>query len=188
MLITIPSRTIPQRLLESQGCKELAVDLNVHRKVHDSYSTGALFTNFLLFSETGATDRKCNHIYKGFAECLLKLGDSLAKSIEGENEEVKELDTVCRSWDDFHACADSVLEGCPKDAASIWESLRKESKKLQFQGNLHELCSSRVRPSGTMENSDRSESNKESLTGCAGSLWGGLATPVLSIAVLVVNM
>ncbi|XP_067905644.1 neuritin 1-like a [Heterodontus francisci] len=142
----------------------------------------------LLFSETGATGMKCNHIYKGFAECLLKLGDSLAKNIEGETEEVKELDTVCRSWDDFHACADSVLEGCPADAASIWESLRKESKKLQFQGNLHELCSSRVRPSGTMENSDRSESSKESLKGSAGSLWCRLTTPVLSIAVLVVNM
>ncbi|XP_067853667.1 neuritin-like protein [Heptranchias perlo] len=142
----------------------------------------------LLFSEADATGRKCSHIYKGFAECLLKLGDNLAKSIEGETEEVKELDTVCRSWDDFHVCADSVLEGCPEDAASIWESLRKESKKLQFQGNLHELCSSRVRPSGTMENSDRSESNKESLRGSARSLWCGLTTPVLSIAVLVVNM
>ncbi|XP_020389440.1 neuritin 1-like a [Rhincodon typus] len=142
----------------------------------------------LLFSEAGATGMKCNHIYKGFAECLLKLGDSLAKNIEGKAEEVKELDAVCRSWDDFHACADSVLEGCPADTASVWESLRKESKKLKFEGNLHELCSSRVRPSGTMENSDRSESNRESLKGFAGSLWCGLTTLILSIAVLVVNM
>ncbi|GCB64752.1 hypothetical protein scyTo_0004658 [Scyliorhinus torazame] len=50
----------------------------------------------LFFNEAGATGMKCSHIYKGFAECLLKLGDSLAKNIEGETEEVKELDTVCR--------------------------------------------------------------------------------------------
>ncbi|XP_072135544.1 neuritin-like protein, partial [Mobula birostris] len=137
---------------------------------------------------SAASGRKCSHIYKGFAECLLKLGDSLAKTIEGESEEVKELDTVCRSWDDFHACADSVLEGCPEDAASIWESLRKESRKLQFQGNLHELCSLRVRPPGTMGSSDGRESNSQSLTGSAGSLWSGLTTPVLSIAVLVANL
>ncbi|XP_051883969.1 neuritin 1-like a [Pristis pectinata] len=148
----------------------------------------SMLFQLVLFNEAGASGRRCNHIYKGFAECLLKLGDSLAKTIEGESEEVKELDTVCRSWDDFHACADSVLEGCPEDAASIWESLRKESRKLQFQGNLHELCSLRVRPSGTMESSDGSESNRESLTGSAGSLWCGLTTPVLSIAVLVVNL
>ncbi|XP_032892136.1 neuritin-like protein [Amblyraja radiata] len=146
------------------------------------------FQLVLLFNEAGATGKGCSHIYKGFAECLLKLGDSLAKSIEGESEEVKELDTVCRSWDNFHACADSVLEGCPEDAASIWESLRKESRKLQFQGNLHELCSSRVRPSGTMESSDGSESNRESLRGSAGALWCGLTSPVLSIAVMVANL
>ncbi|XP_007887783.2 neuritin 1-like a [Callorhinchus milii] len=137
---------------------------------------------------TAATDKKCNHIYKGFAECLLKLGESLTRSMEEEGEEVKELDTVCRSWDDFHSCADSVLEGCPDEAASIWESLRKESKKLKFEGNLHELCSSRVRLSGTMQELDGDESNKQSLTGSADSLWCGLTTPVLSFAVLMVNM
>ncbi|NXE56636.1 NRN1L protein, partial [Casuarius casuarius] len=50
-----------------------------------------------------------------------------------------------RSWDDFHACASGVLSSCPEEAAAIWESLREESRKIQFQGNLHELCSTRAR-------------------------------------------
>ncbi|NXP75030.1 NRN1L protein, partial [Ramphastos sulfuratus] len=48
-----------------------------------------------------------------------------------------------RSWDDFHTCASEVLSSCPEEAAAIWESLRQESRKIQFQGNLQELCSSR---------------------------------------------
>ncbi|NXG69630.1 NRN1L protein, partial [Uria aalge] len=50
-----------------------------------------------------------------------------------------------RSWDDFHACANEVLSSCPEEAAAIWESLRQESRKIQFQGNLQELCSARGR-------------------------------------------
>ncbi|NXS39086.1 NRN1L protein, partial [Balaeniceps rex] len=48
-----------------------------------------------------------------------------------------------RSWDDFHACASEVLSSCPEEATAIWESLRQESRKIQFQGNLQELCSAR---------------------------------------------
>uniref|UniRef100_A0A8C0APQ4 Neuritin 1 like n=1 Tax=Buteo japonicus TaxID=224669 RepID=A0A8C0APQ4_9AVES len=75
---------------------------------------------------------KCDTIYKGFAGCLLSLGDSMAQSVR-------------RSWDDFHACATEVLSNCPEEAAAIWESLRQESRKIQFQGNLQELCSARGR-------------------------------------------
>ncbi|KAF1496426.1 Neuritin-like protein, partial [Eudyptula minor novaehollandiae] len=50
-----------------------------------------------------------------------------------------------RSWDDFHACASEVLSSCPEEAAAIWESLRQESRKIQFQGNLQELCSAQGR-------------------------------------------
>ncbi|NXT75028.1 NRN1L protein, partial [Zapornia atra] len=92
---------------------------------------------------------KCDTIYKGFAGCLISLGDSMAQSVQRQREEageeVQELDTICKSWDDFHACASEVLSSCPEEAAAIWESLRQESRKIQFQGNLQELCSARGR-------------------------------------------
>ncbi|NXI96781.1 NRN1L protein, partial [Psophia crepitans] len=92
---------------------------------------------------------KCDTIYKGFASCLISLGDSMAQSVrrqqEEAGEEAQELDTICKSWDDFHACASEVLSSCPEEAAAIWESLRQESRKIQFQGNLQELCSARGR-------------------------------------------
>ncbi|NXT35244.1 NRN1L protein, partial [Pelecanoides urinatrix] len=50
-----------------------------------------------------------------------------------------------RAWDDFHACVSKMLSSCPKEAAAIWELMRQESRKIQFQGNLQELCSARER-------------------------------------------
>ncbi|XP_061863622.1 neuritin-like protein [Colius striatus] len=93
---------------------------------------------------------RCDTIYKGFAGCLISLGESMAQNVRQQREEsgqdVQELDTICKSWDDFHACANEVLSSCPEDAAAIWESLRQESRKIQFQGNLQELCSGRGSP------------------------------------------
>ncbi|XP_034974665.2 neuritin-like protein [Zootoca vivipara] len=115
---------------------------------------------------------KCNTIYKGFAECLISLGDSMAQSAQQEQQpdddsiqEQQELDVICKSWDDFHTCATQVLSRCPEEAAKIWESLRQESRKIQFQGNLHDLCSSRAQLAGSGRASDMDETNKETLRG-----------------------
>lgn len=76
-----------------------------------------------------------------------------------------------RSWDDFHSCASAVLSRCPVEAASIWESLRQESRKMQFQGNLQELCSARSRlGSPQPPGSPASETNQATLRGSAAAL------------------
>ncbi|NXS64491.1 NRN1A protein, partial [Brachypteracias leptosomus] len=49
-----------------------------------------------------------------------------------------------RYWDEFHTCALTVLWECPKEAASVWEMLRRESQKIKFPGSLFDLCSSSV--------------------------------------------
>jgi len=73
-----------------------------------------------------------------------------------------------RSWDEFHDCANVAMSGCPNEAAVVWESLRQESKKMQFSGNLYDMCSKRedhaaasVSPRGSLE------INQESLKGRA---------------------
>ncbi|KAM7100536.1 neuritin-like protein isoform 2-T2 [Ciconia maguari] len=113
---------------------------------------------------------KCDTIYKGFAGCLISLGDSMAQSVrqqrEEGGEEAQELDTICKSWDDFHACASEVLSSCPEEAAAIWESLRQESRKIQFQGNLQELCSARGRLAST-RGLPAAETNQATLRGSA---------------------
>ncbi|NXD29313.1 NRN1L protein, partial [Spelaeornis formosus] len=78
---------------------------------------------------------QCDTIYKGFAGCLISLGESMTQSLRQQQqdeggEEEQELDTICKSWDDFHTCASEVLSRCPVEAASIWESLRQESRKI----------------------------------------------------------
>nr|XP_047928048.1 neuritin [Anser cygnoides] len=46
----------------------------------------------------------------------------------------------CRYWDDFHACTLTALTDCQEGATDLWEKLRRESKNLDFQGSLFELC------------------------------------------------
>ncbi|XP_048371835.1 neuritin-like protein [Sphaerodactylus townsendi] len=131
--------------------------------------------------------RKCNTIYKGFADCLISLGDSMAQTIQQQqdesSQELQELETICKSWDDFHICASQVLSRCPDEAAAIWESLRQESRKFQFQGNLHDLCSSRSQPAGNGRALNMDETNKETLRGLAWlprpSLWDVLTLVAL---------
>lgn len=83
-----------------------------------------------------------------------------------------------RSWDEFHDCANVAMAGCPEEAAAVWESLRQESKKMQFSGNLYDMCSNRnnhpvasVSPHGSPS---QNEINQESLRGCAHHLAGCL--------------
>ncbi|XP_051485375.1 neuritin-like protein [Apus apus] len=109
-----------------------------------------------------STAGQCDTIYRGFATCLISLGDSMARG----GAEEQELDTICRSWDDFHACASEVLSSCPEEAAAIWESLRRESRKIQFQGNLQELCSARGRLASSRGSPD-TDSSQATLRGSA---------------------
>ncbi|XP_042351624.1 neuritin 1-like a [Plectropomus leopardus] len=121
--------------------------------------------------------RRCDFIYKGFAQCLMALGDSLTDSTH-KDEDMHEIHSICRSWDEFHDCANVAMAGCPDEAAVVWESLRKESKKMQFSGNLYDMCSNRhnyplgsVSPHGS---SNQEELNQESLRGCVDHLAGPL--------------
>lgn len=74
----------------------------------------------------------------------------------------------CRSWDEFHTCVNVVLAGCPDEAAAVWESLRQESKKMQFSGNLYDMCANRAQPTASMQSPpSQQETNQESLKGRA---------------------
>ncbi|XP_047436737.1 neuritin 1-like b [Mugil cephalus] len=84
----------------------------------------------------------CGSIYKSFAQCLLTLGDSLVET--QKDQSTQDIDAICRSWNAFHVCANSALVGCPGEAAAVWESLRQESRKAQFSGNLYDMCASRT--------------------------------------------
>ena len=76
---------------------------------------------------------------------------------------------VCRSWDEFHGCANTAMAGCPEDAAAVWESLRQESKKMQFSGNLYDMCANRAQQLATTAQNppNPGETNQESLKGHA---------------------
>ncbi|CAL8355348.1 unnamed protein product [Lota lota] len=127
---------------------------------------------YLMLSQcpVGAAARRCHSIYKGFAQCLMSLGDSLADGARQEDD-AHGLHSICRSWDQFHDCANMAMSGCPEEAAVVWESLRQESKKMQFSGNLYDMCSPRsaqpVPPASARGTPPQEEINQESLRGHA---------------------
>ncbi|XP_004600960.2 neuritin-like protein isoform X1 [Sorex araneus] len=99
-----------------------------------------------------AGPRGCDNIYQGFAQCLIRLGDGMSRG--------GELETVCRSWNEFHTCASQVLSGCPEEAAAVWESLQQEARRAPHPDNLHALCSASVR---VREHGAGPETNQETL-------------------------
>uniref|UniRef100_A0A3Q2ZXT5 Neuritin 1-like a n=1 Tax=Kryptolebias marmoratus TaxID=37003 RepID=A0A3Q2ZXT5_KRYMA len=131
-------------------------------------SSLTLFVCFAVLSPcpvAAASPRRCHTIYKGFAQCLMALGDSLT--------------------DSFHDCANVAMAGCPEEAAAVWESLRQESKKMQFSGNLYDMCSNRnIHPAGSISPHgplNQEEINQESLRGGAAHPAGlFLLVPLLS--------
>uniref|UniRef100_A0A8C8REK8 Neuritin n=1 Tax=Pelusios castaneus TaxID=367368 RepID=A0A8C8REK8_9SAUR len=95
-----------------------------------------------------ASETECENIYQGFSNCVLKLGENMASYEEQDGDGPQGLHTVCGYWDEFHMCAVTALWECQKEAASIWETLKKESRKIKFQGSLFDLCA----PIGSQNN------------------------------------
>nr|XP_025948817.1 neuritin-like [Dromaius novaehollandiae] len=88
-----------------------------------------------------ASAAACGNVYRGFSDCVLKLGENMATYEGADGVEPQGLRRVCGYWDEFHACALTALWQCHKEAAAVWEMLKRESRKMKFPGSLFELCS-----------------------------------------------
>ncbi|XP_037376630.1 neuritin [Talpa occidentalis] len=82
---------------------------------------------------------KCDAVFKGFSDCLLKLGDSVASYPQGLDDKTN-INTVCTYWEDFHSCTVTALTDCQDGAKDLWDKLRRESKDLNIPGSLFQLC------------------------------------------------
>lgn len=87
------------------------------------------------------------------------------------------------------------MAGCPQEAAVVWESLRQESRKMQFSGNLYDMCSSREEPAGSPSagvTPSQNGLNQESLRGHAHPLEGLqsllIKVPLLVLVWVMVNV
>uniref|UniRef100_A0A8C4SEI4 Neuritin n=1 Tax=Erpetoichthys calabaricus TaxID=27687 RepID=A0A8C4SEI4_ERPCA len=105
----------------------------------------ALVLTWVLFTAAVSAEVKCGSIYKGFSDCVLKLGDSMAMYREEDSAE-HGLQIICSHWETFHTCATAALSECQEEAGKIWETLKEESKKIRFQGSLFDLCSPNTAP------------------------------------------
>ncbi|XP_075069120.1 neuritin [Mixophyes fleayi] len=82
---------------------------------------------------------KCDAVFKGFSNCMLAMGDKMETYSQGMDEE-KNLNTICSYWNEFHVCAVTVLADCHEGATDMWEKLKKDSKKLNIEGSLFQMC------------------------------------------------
>ncbi|XP_053100333.1 neuritin isoform X2 [Hemicordylus capensis] len=87
---------------------------------------------------------KCDAVFKGFSDCVLKMGDNIANYPQ-DLDDKRNLETICQYWDDFHACTLTALTDCQEGVTDVWEKLKEKSKKLEYEGNLFVLCSKRNR-------------------------------------------
>uniref|UniRef100_A0A4W4GFC6 Neuritin 1-like b n=1 Tax=Electrophorus electricus TaxID=8005 RepID=A0A4W4GFC6_ELEEL len=118
--------------------------------------TCSLINKCLCCSVLGAAvSTPCRSVYRGFAECLVTLGDNMSTL------------HYARSWDDFQMCVSGVLSRCSGDAADIWESLRAESRRMQLSGNLYEWCAGRTQDAIMTTPHTSDSTNQESLKGHA---------------------
>lgn len=82
---------------------------------------------------------KCDAVFKGFSDCVLKMGNNIA-GYQQDVDDKRNLETICRYWDDFHACTLTALTDCQEGVTDVWEKLKEKSKKLDYEGNLFVLC------------------------------------------------
>ncbi|XP_078391619.1 neuritin [Cetorhinus maximus] len=82
---------------------------------------------------------KCDAVFKGFSDCLLKLGDNVA-NYQQDMDDKQNVKTICSYWNDFHACATTAIADCQDGATDVWEKLKEDSKNLDFEGSLFDLC------------------------------------------------
>ncbi|XP_053490878.1 neuritin 1-like b [Ictalurus furcatus] len=123
----------------------------------------------------------CVSVYRGFAQCLVSLGDD----VNSQTDNDPDIDSICRSWGVFERCVSSVLSDCRGNAAELWESLKVESRRTQFSGNLYEMCSGRTSASPqTPPTTD--QTNQESLKGRGESSDHALCSACLLLGVFCV--
>ncbi|XP_019611819.2 neuritin-like protein isoform X2 [Rhinolophus sinicus] len=115
----------------------------------------------------------CHTIFRGFAECLIRL--------EGIMGHGGELETICRFWNDFHTCVSRVLLGCP-EVAAVWESQQQEARRAPHPDNLHTLCGA---PVHVREHGAGPETNQVTLRAIAPAPTLAL-TPLLLVATVLV--
>uniref|UniRef100_A0A673B341 Neuritin 1a n=1 Tax=Sphaeramia orbicularis TaxID=375764 RepID=A0A673B341_9TELE len=95
--------------------------------------------SFLCVQTVLVSAGQCDSVFKGFSDCLLKLGDNMANYPQ-DLDDTENLHKICSYWDNFHSCATTALADCQEGATDLWEKLKKESRNLDFRGSLFELC------------------------------------------------
>nr|XP_028590870.1 neuritin-like isoform X2 [Podarcis muralis] len=109
----------------------------------------ALGENMAIYEEEEEEEDERDQMQGLYAVCgrhyqHSKTHSSQAKTLKDGMERVagEEMRPGERYWEEFHTCAVAALWECQREAATIWEMLKKESRKIKFQGSLFDLCAS----------------------------------------------
>ncbi|NP_001006007.1 neuritin 1b precursor [Danio rerio] len=106
----------------------------------DKYNLVLFALELVSLAQTACAGGTCETIFKGFSDCLLSLGENMMNYPQ-ELDDRENLQTICSYWDDFHSCASTAIADCQEGATDLWEKLKLQSRSLNYQGSLFELCS-----------------------------------------------
>uniref|UniRef100_A0A671MER2 Neuritin 1b n=1 Tax=Sinocyclocheilus anshuiensis TaxID=1608454 RepID=A0A671MER2_9TELE len=104
----------------------------------DKYNSLLFTLELVSLVQASCAGGTCENVFKGFSDCLLSLGENMVNYSQ-------ELCTLClsscRYWNDFHSCTSTAIADCQEGAKDLWEKLKLQSRSLDYQGSLFELCS-----------------------------------------------
>ncbi|XP_018953925.2 neuritin 1b [Cyprinus carpio] len=106
----------------------------------DKYNSILFTLELVSLLQAACAGGTCENVFKGFSDCLLSLGENMVNYPQ-ELDDSENLQTICSYWNDFHSCASTAIADCQEGATDLWEKLKLQSRSLNYQGSLFELCS-----------------------------------------------
>ncbi|XP_016133846.1 neuritin 1b [Sinocyclocheilus grahami] len=106
----------------------------------DKYNSLLFTLELISLVQASCAGGTCENVFKGFSDCLLSLGENMVNYSQ-ELDDSEYPQTICSYWNDFHSCTSTAIADCQEGAKDLWEKLKLQSRSLDYQRSLFELCS-----------------------------------------------
>uniref|UniRef100_A0A672SLN5 Neuritin-like n=1 Tax=Sinocyclocheilus grahami TaxID=75366 RepID=A0A672SLN5_SINGR len=101
----------------------------------DKYNSLLFTLELISLVQASCAGGTCENVFKGFSDCLLSLGENMVNySQELDDIELQPSMTQTHNTETYFI-------HCQEGAKDLWEKLKLQSRSLDYQRSLFELCS-----------------------------------------------